>query len=80
MYATTRIRTKKLEDGTFECRQGFGLFGSQNMTDSELNKLDRDPFHPEFYDNFHKGEGDTKEKTIENMKESIKSTSQSIWF
>ena len=79
MHATTEIHYKEFEDH-WECRQGFGMFGGQNMTDEQLDKINRDPFHAEFYDNYHFGKGSSKEEALENMKSEMGLMAESIWF
>lgn len=66
--------------GGFEARQAVAFFGSYQMTEHELEKIEYNPFHADFHDNFASGCGATKEAAIEALRADAKSMSDSLWL
>ena len=76
---TTPVVFKEINGG-FEARVGFALFGATNMTEEQMDAADRDPFHPDWFDNFCRGVGHTKEEALKALEADYEKISQSIWF
>ena len=76
---TTPCHLVQLNDNKYEARMGFALMGATNMTEEQFKRVDYDPFHPEFYDNYAVGIGATEEEAIENMKEFLCEVGESLW-
>ena len=55
-------------DGGFEARQAVAFFGSFQMPEEELEKIDYNPFHEDFHDNFSRGIGKTEDEAIQALK------------
>lgn len=71
---------KQLDDKTFEARCAISLMGSYNMKEDELAKIQYNPFHPDFLDNFAQGLGITKEEALKAMDDDCRSISDSLWY
>lgn len=65
--------------GGFEARQAVAIFGSYQMPENELEKIQYNPFHDDFHDNFVSGCGATKEAAIEALRADAKSMADSLW-
>ena len=75
---TTGCHVKKRGD-YYEARIGIAMMGMTNMDEAGFLNCNRDPFHPEFYDNYASGKGITPEAAISAMKKDMKSMSESLW-
>lgn len=64
----------------FEARQAVALFGSFQMSEAELDKIQYNPFHDDFHDNFVTGTGPTKEAAIEALNVDAKNMANSLWL
>jgi hypothetical protein len=64
----------------FESRQAVSIFGSYQMPEDELEKIDYNPFHEDFNDNCVKGKGSSEDAAIKAMEFDIKSLHESLWF
>lgn len=80
LAGTTPIHIKQTEDGKHEARMGFALFGSANLSEQEMKRLDYNPFHEEFYDNYASGIGDSEDAAIDALKADLESTYESMWI
>ena len=75
---TTPCHVKKI-DNSFEARMGIALMGMSNLDEEGFKKCDYNPFHPEFYDNYCCGKGETQEEAIEALKADMKDMANSLW-
>ncbi len=66
-------------DNQFEARQAVAIFGSYQMKESDLEEINYNPFHNNFYDNFVSGTGKTKEDAIAALKADAESMCDSLW-
>ncbi len=64
----------------FEARQAVAIFGSYQMLEAELERIQYNPFHVDFNDNFACGKGVTKEAALEALNADAKSMSDSLWL
>lgn len=69
---------EKTNDG-YEARQAVALFGSFQMKEGDLEKINYNPFHKDFYDNYVIGEGSSEEEAIEELKVDYKELYESLW-
>ncbi len=81
---TDKERTTRLKHGDqcrsrYEARMGFALFGQTNMDDDALRDCEANPFHPEFYDNYVTGHGNTHEEAMTAMASELEEISQSLF-
>lgn len=68
----------KTADG-FEARQAVSIFGSYQMSESELVNIHYNPFHENFIDNYASGKGETKEAAVEALQVDAKNLADSLW-
>lgn len=73
-----QIFVNETSDG-FEARQAVAIFGSYQMPEDELDKIQYNPFHNDFNDNYVSGCGSTKEAAIEALRADAKSMADSLW-
>ena len=76
---TTAVVCKQQPDGSWECRQAIALFGGTNMSDEQLAACNRDPFHPDFHDNFASGKGATREAAEAALRQDAQEMADSLW-
>jgi hypothetical protein len=74
-----QVFVNETPDG-FEARQAVAFFGSYQMPENELEKIQYNPFHSDFHDNFASGSGATKEAAIEALRADAKSMADSLWL
>lgn len=72
--------SKKLPDGNVEVRMAISFFGNFNMSEQELERIDYNPFHPDFNDNYAKGVGETEEEALKEMQKDISDIADSLWI
>lgn len=72
--------TQTHPDGTVEARMAIAIFGNFNMPEEELAKIDYNPFHPDFNDNYAKGVGSTEQEAIAEMRKDVSDIADSLWF
>lgn len=73
-----KVFINETPDG-FEARQAIAIFGSYQMSEADLEKIDYNPFHVDFHDNYVSGRGATKEAAIEALKADAKKIADSLW-
>lgn len=79
LSGTTDCHVQKQDDGRYEARIGFAVFGQTNMSVSEFEQVDYNPFHARFYDNYSSGFGNTQDEAIANLKVEMGQTAESLW-
>jgi len=75
---TTPCHIQKTEEG-YEARIGVALFGMSNFNKEDFERVNYNPFHDEFYDNYCSGKGQTEEEAIEELKADMKDMADSLW-
>lgn len=74
---TTRVFVKEISPMKYEARVGIAIMGYTNRKSAELAAAS--PFDEDFNDNYAKGEGPTREKAIEALKDDMKKTADTLW-
>jgi len=64
----------------YEARQAIAIFGDFQMKEKDLEKIEYDPFHDDFHDNFVSGKGDSEEAAIRAMKKDSEQMYESLWI
>lgn len=67
------------EDGKYEARCGYALFGNSMMSDEALAAIENNPFHGEFSDNYASGFGDTEQEALDNLQKAMIKIGNSLW-
>jgi len=80
LAGTTAVHVKEHDNGEFEARMGFSVFGSANMSDEQFKEVDYNPFHEKFYDNFATGKGSSQDAAIDALKAELDSIYESMWI
>lgn len=75
---TTPVHLRKTETG-YIARCGIAIMGTTNMDEAGFIACGHDPFHPEFYDNWAEGTGETKDAAIAMLKNDTSKTADSLW-
>jgi hypothetical protein len=75
----TKVHKRLLLDGRVELRMGFALLGSSNMSKSELEAVQYNPYHENFYDNYVEGTGATEEEALDVLKDRMQRVQDSLW-
>lgn len=72
---SAQVYVKETPDG-FEARQAVAILGGYKMSVPQLQRIQYNPFHPEFDDFFVKGKGATKEAAVEALRVAVKTLSE----
>jgi hypothetical protein len=73
-----QIFTQATDKG-IEARQAVAFFGSFQMPESDLEKINYNPFHVDFDDNYVSGKGATREIAIQALHLDAKDMADSLW-
>lgn len=73
---TTPVYVRK-HGSLFEARCGIAIMGAQNMTNSQLKKVN--PFQAEFHDNMAIGTGASEEEALANLSKDMGSVADTLF-
>jgi len=76
---TTEIFVKEKPGEAIEVRCGFAVMGHTNMDEAGYRRALKNPFHPQFHDNYAIGKGATIEEALKKMGESVQDMSQAFF-
>lgn len=77
---TTNVILREVTpEGKYIGKVGISILGHCNMTSQQLDACNRDPWHPNFFDNAVVGRGNTIEECLEDIRKQIREIADSIW-